>query len=82
MINIQNAQRLVIATALASSFVVTGVAASAQTTTTPSATNATSNVTNVSMSTSTNSAQDKMAKLAQISADQRRIAFRFQGTSL
>jgi hypothetical protein len=79
-ISLQNIQRLVIASALASRLVSAGVAASAQTNTEPAATIAT-NATNVSMSTVDPKAK-RQAELEQENADARRVEFRFLGTSL
>ena len=79
-ISLPNIQRLVIASALASGLVSAGVAASAQTTTTPAAT-ITTNATNVSMSTVDPKAK-RQAELEQENADARRVEFRFLGTSL
>jgi hypothetical protein len=79
-IGLQNIQRLVIASALASGLVSAGVAASAQPNTEPAAT-ITTNATNVSMSTVDPKAK-RQAELEQENADARRVEFRFLGTSL
>jgi hypothetical protein len=71
-------QQLVIATALASGLVGTGVAASAQTTTAP----ATPAATSVSMSTTTDWKAEREAKFDQENADARRAEFYKLGTSL
>jgi hypothetical protein len=75
IINSQQVQRLVIAVALASGFVATGVAASAQTTAAPAATN-------VSMSTTVDWNAERQAKFDRENADARRAEFYKLGTSL
>jgi invasion protein IalB len=78
IINSNKLQRLVLATALASGPVATGVAASAQTTETP----ATQPATSVSMSTTTDWKAERQAKFDEDNADARRAEFYKLGTSL
>jgi hypothetical protein len=75
MINLQKVQRLVVATALASGLLATGVAASAQTMAAP----VTPAATSVSMTT-TDWKAERQAKLDQENADARRAEFYKLGT--
>ena len=77
IINSQKVQWLVVAAALASGFVASGVAASAQTTAPP----ATPAATNVSMSTTVDWKAARQARLDQENADARRAEFYKFGTS-
>jgi hypothetical protein len=79
MTNLQKLQRAAIASALASGLMSVGIAASAQTAGTP-ATPATTGATSVSMST-VSSSSSRLAQLEAENADERRIAFRREGTS-
>ncbi len=76
--NSHKVQRLVIAAALASGLVSTGVAASAQTTAAPAAPAAT----NVSMSTTSDPKAARQATFEAENADARRAAFYKLGTDL
>ncbi len=82
MKNSQNIKRYVIAAALAGGLASSGLAASAQVAGTAIPTKTTDG-TNVSMSTtSVDSRAARQARLEQINADERRVEFRFLGTSL